>query len=231
MKYLLLFFLCAQALAAMKMENGEVQPFINAKYPLKEFIRDYAQMMKINVTYPSDMIKDKEMLHIELNSKATRDEFKKVFYELLANAGFTPIEDNRVLWINETRDIRYLPTKVYDDPSFPKDASYSTVIYRLKYPLSSEICRNMRPFLSRYGRVIDLSDARTLILNDRGDNLERLITTIKSLDIEVAYQNLINFKPEIKEDDENPLKEKVLELELDKKLLEKKYLDIKGAQQ
>jgi general secretion pathway protein D len=231
MKYLLLLVLSTQVHAGLRIMNGEVLPFTNAKYPIKEFIKDYAELTKLNVTYASNLIKDKETVHIQLATKTTIAEFKVLFYESLANLGYTPREDHNLLWINNTREVRYLASPVYTDQSFPKDASYSTVIYKLKYPLSSEICRNMRPFLSRYGRVIDVSDARTILFHDRGDNTTRLLKTIENLDTEAAYKSILAYKPKKNENDENPLKEKVVELELEKKLIEKKYLELKGEQQ
>lgn len=231
MKFLILLLLSTHVYAGLKVLNGEVQPFTNTKYPIKEFIKDYAELTKLNVTYPANMIKDKETVHIQLATKSTVDEFKVLFYESLASLGYTPMEDQSLLWIYNTRDVRYAASPVRTDQNFPKDASYSTVIYKLKYPLSSEVCRNIRPFISRYGRVIDLSDAKTILFHDRGDNTARLLKTIESMDTDTAYKSILSFKPKKDEDEGNPLKEKIVELELDKKILEKKYMDLKGGQQ
>jgi general secretion pathway protein D len=231
MKYLWMILICTQVQAGIKVVNGEIQPFTNTKYPIKEFVKDYAEMMNLNVTYTSSLLRDKDTLHIQLNTKTTTEEFKKLFYESISSQGYTPIEDNNILFLVNTRDVRYLPSKVYTDRSFPADASYSTIVYQLKYPLSSEIARNMRPFMSRYGRVIDLSDARTIIIHDRGDNTARLLDTIANLDSEAAYKSILEYKPKTDEDEGNPLKEKVLDLELDRKLLEKKIIELKEGHQ
>ena len=228
MKFLLLLIFCSQAFGGeLKMENGEILPLSNRHYPLKEFIKDYAKVMKINVTYPSNMLRDKDALHIEFNTKASPDELKKVFYEMLANLGYTAIEENKVLWLHDSNDIRYLATEVYADKSFPKNARFSTVIYKLKYPLSTEVSRNIRPILTRYGRVVDLSDARTIILNDQGDNIDRLLKTIQIMDIESAYQAMLTYRAKPDENENNPLREKVLELELDNKLMKDTLLKVK----
>lgn len=225
MKFLLMLLICAQAFGAeLKMENGEILPLSNSHYPLKQFIKDYARLMKINVTYPSDMIRDKDSLHIEFNTKTSPAELKKVFYEMLANLGYTTIEEKKVLWLHNARDIRYLASEVYTDQSYPRDARYSTVLYKLKYPLSTEVSRNLRPIMTRYGRVIDLSDSRTILLIDQGDNVERLIKTIQIMDVEGSYNAMLSYKAKPDENEQNPLREKVLELELEKKLLEEKLL-------
>ncbi len=229
MKFLLLLLLSANAQAALKVENGEILPFTNTKYALVEFIKDYSSLMNLNVTYPKDLFQTSETLHVQLTTKVTTAELKKIFYESLHNLGYTPLEDTNVLFLNRTRDIRYLPTKVFIDRSFPKDATYSTVIYRLRYPLSSDIARNLRPFLSRYGRVVDLSDAKTLVINDTGENVERLLQTIAGLDSEKAYESLLNYTPKPGPEEPSPLKEKIIDLEMDKKLLEKKIIELKGS--
>jgi type II secretory pathway component GspD/PulD (secretin) len=229
MKYLLLFLLCFKAQAALKVAGDEVLPLVNRKYPLKEFIRDYADLMKLNVTYPSNLIPERVTIHLELNTKTTKEEFKKVFYELLSNSGYLPIEDGGILWLSYGRDIRYIPTSVFTDEKFPTNASFSTVVYQLKYPLSAEVARNLRPFMSRYGRVIDLSDSKTLIINDRGDNIARLIATMQNMDTEAAYKSVLDYKPKVEEEkDQDPLREKIVELELEKKILEKKLLQDRG---
>lgn len=232
MKFIIfiLFYLSANA-HAFNIVNGEVQPISRRNYPLKDFIRDYAKLMKLNITYPSNLIKDKETVHIEFNSKVSIPEFKNVFYEAISNLGYSPLEENNVLWLVPAREMRYMYSSVYTDQNFPRNASFSTVLYKLKYPLSSEVARNLRPFVSRYGRVIDLSDARTLIFHDQGDIIERLIATIKSMDNEAAYHALINQAPEVDKDKNNPLKEKVLELEMEKKMLETMYLKLKDESQ
>ncbi len=89
----------------------------------------------------------------------------------------------------------------------------------------------MRPFMSRWGRVIDMSDAKTILFHDRGDNTDRLLKTIENLDTEAAYKSVLTYKPKKDEDLNNPLNEKIVELELEKKLIEKKYLELKGGQQ
>jgi type II secretory pathway component GspD/PulD (secretin) len=225
--WLLAFVICANTNAALKIENGEVLPFAHDRYPLKELIKDYAEMMNLNATYPSSLINEKNTVHFQLNSKTSKDEFRVIFNELLDSLGFTTVIDDEVLWIRSSRESRYFPSPVYADNNFPKDASYSLVVHRLKYPLSSEVSRNLRPLMSRYGRVIDFSDARTIVIHEKGDNVERLVKSIEVMDTEAAYKKVLAFIPKKDEFEGNPLQEKVLDLELQNKLLEKKYLELK----
>lgn len=224
MKYLLLMLLSLSAQATLKTDKETVLPFSYNGDSLKEVLKDYAEMMNLNITYVAYTIPEKARVYLEINNSMSREDYKKVIYNVMDNYGVTATEDGAVIWINSSRDIRYLPSALYTDSSYPKDSRYSTVIHKLKYPLSSEIARNLRPFMSRYGRVIDFSDARTILLHDKGDNISRLIETIQFMDTDKAYQAVLSFEPKIDPDAANPLKEKVIELELDKKILEKKLM-------
>lgn len=53
---------------------------------------------------------------------------------------------------------------------------------RLKYVESYDIARNLRPFITRYGRVIDEKNANTIILADTGKNIHRIHKLIEKLD-------------------------------------------------
>jgi predicted nuclease with TOPRIM domain len=51
------------------------------------------------------------------------------------------------------------------------------------------------------------------------------------MDIDQAYKNLLSAKPEEDEAEIHPMRQRMMELELEKKLLEKKYLELKGEHQ
>lgn len=62
----------------------------------------------------------------------------------------------------------------------------------------SDIARNLRPFLSRYGRVIDAS-AGSLIVVDTMTNLERIIGMIRKMDVPMTKQDLVDIERRRKE--------------------------------
>lgn len=224
MKYLLLLLFAMNASAAIRTENGKILPVTLVEYPLKTLIREYAELMDVNITYSSKLFRDPKV-HLVLNSPLTKEEFSQVFYNILSNQGFTPIEEKGILWIHNSRDIRYLPAPISTDMNFPTDSRFRTLVYKLKYPVSNFVARNLRPYMSRYGRVIDFSDARTMIINDTSDNLKRLVKTIAFMDTEEAFKNFVNDVPKKDPEEAHPLKEKVVELELEKKILEKKIIN------
>lgn len=226
MKYLLLFVLSIAAHAGIKVHGDHVQPFKSKAYPMRELIKDYAEMTDTHVVYSDKTIDPKDVVQLQLNQSMSKTDFKQIFYALLNAHGFSPMEESGFLWITPSRDNRYLPGPVFTDDSYPRDASFKLVVHTLKYPLASSITRNLRPYVSRYGRVINFSDARSIILSDLGDNVARLVTLVESMDTELAYQQVLKEIPKMPEID-TATQEKIVTLELENKILERKYLELK----
>lgn len=226
MKYLLLLCLSLTAYAGIEVRDGMVQPFKSSAYPMRALIKDYAQIAGVHFLYSDKTVEAKESVQLQLNQAMSKDDFKKIFYTLLSAHGLSPMESSGFVWIAPSRDNRYLPGPVYTDDSYPRDPSFKLVVHTLKYPLGSSITRNLRPYMSRYGRVINFSDARSIILSDLGDNIARLVKLVESMDTELAYQQVLKEKPKAPEVDTS-MQEKIVGLELENKILEKKYLELK----
>jgi general secretion pathway protein D len=56
-------------------------------------------------------------------------------------------------------------------------------VIALKHVSAAEIARNFRPFMSRYGRIIDIKQTNTIIIADTGSNINRLAKMVKFLDV------------------------------------------------
>lgn len=229
MKFLFILLFCTSVHAGFKREGNEILPFSEKNYPLKSFIQDYAEIMNVNITYPENLFRKETMVHVNFNTRIGQAEFEKIFYSILDMTGFTAIKEGEMMWLYHSRDIRYLPVNLYTDDTYPRNRSYSTVAVRLNNPLSSNIARNLRPILSRYGRVIDFSDGYTLIISDVGTNIERIVKTISSMDTKDAFANMVADKPAPKEED-NPLRDKLVDLQLENDILKKKLTEMKEKQ-
>ncbi len=224
--FLVVFFLMANAFGAIKTEGESILPFQRKGYPLKELIKDYAEALKINVSYPEDLLsKDQSRVDLYIHEKTSFSHFSSLFKSLLDSRGYTLIQENGFQWIAHARDVRFLPSEFYANQKFPNDESYVTVLFRLKYPIAPDITRNLRPFLSRYGRVVNFPDGRSIVLHDKGDNVLKLIEAINFMDTEKVYKVALDKKPEESAPEDNPLNEKVVELELKNKILEKKLTE------
>ena len=127
------------------------------------------------------------------NVRLNKENIEKYFSESLNLNGYTRVklEDN-IFRIIKSRDVRYAPTNVinikdYNTASIPRLSDYMIVSMTLKnheYP--SEITRALRPFLSRYARIITSQGSQSIIVQDTGRNLIRVVDLVKKLDKELT---------------------------------------------
>lgn len=100
--------------------------------------------------------------------------------------GYTrvPLKDKDGYQIINTRDIRYTPTKIYfaGKDKLPHNYDYIMLIIDLKGAKSSEITRSFRPFMSRYGRILDIRQTNRIIIQDTAINAKRLLKLVRSID-------------------------------------------------
>ena len=72
----------------------------------------------------------------------------------------------------------------------PNSYDYFMATINLKGLNSKEITRSFRPFMSRYGRLINLKQSNQIIIQDTGANINRLISLIKGIDFEPTKDQL-----------------------------------------
>ena len=227
---IVLTFLSFKSYADLVMDQGYIAPFRYENYPLSSFVTDYSKVMDVNVSYSSGIIFKKAVINLKINKKMNKNEFKNLFFNTLDSQGYTALEDGNIIWLENTRDVRHLPLDVYSGVNYPKNSSYITYLHKLKYPISREVVNNLRPFVSKYARIIEPTDGRTIIFNEKGENISRLLDMVQLLDTDKVYQHVLNFTPTPDNDADNPLRSKVIELEIDKKILEEKYMNLKEEQ-
>ena len=97
--------------------------------------------------------------------------------------GYTLVKSGSFYKIVNARDIRYTPTKIYTGNFTPNTDNYVMRILPLKNINSTEVTRSFRPFMSRYGRIIDIKQTNTIIVQDTGSNINRLTRLIKFIDV------------------------------------------------
>ncbi len=107
----------------------------------------------------------------------------KAYLVALNMAGLSLIKTGQFYRIISSRDIRYTPTKIYTGEFTPDVENYMMKIIALKYVDASEIVRNFRPFMSRYGRILDIKQTNTIIITDTGTNINRLMKLVTFLDV------------------------------------------------
>lgn len=219
------------ALGFIQTDGQHIKPISKKDYPLKQFVRDYAKSLQKSIVLDSRLLSKKDTFNLELNNKVSKNDFEKMFYTILHSRGYTAINEGPFLRIISSRNIRYQPTSIYTDGSYPKTNEYVMATYTMKYPLSKGVTRGMRPFMSRYGRIIDFADAHSIVIHDRGQNIQLLTKLISSLDNKSSYERLLERgvssrkKNKSSRDDKEKIKLRILKLK--KKKLERE-LDIKS---
>jgi general secretion pathway protein D len=107
----------------------------------------------------------------------------KAYLTALNINGYTLVKSGSFYKIVQSRDIRYTPTKIYTGTYTPETENYVMRIITLKNVNSTEVTRSFRPFMSRYGRIIDIKQTNTIIVQDTGSNINRLVRLIKFIDV------------------------------------------------
>lgn len=123
--------------------------------------------------------------------------------EMLHGTGYARVQmkDKDTYQIINARDIRYtahLPSffanKNTNDALLPANSGdWGELIYKTittKVNRSSDIARNLRPFMSRYGRVIDDPMSGVIIIRDNLANIHQMLPIIRKLDNPVTQEEL-----------------------------------------
>lgn len=186
MKFLITLLLSLSiAQAAVIEKRGE--EFVVVKNPFKasELLQDYARLMNKNFSINSDF--QDEEFEVYGKKTLTKDQVEGFLSRVLSISGEMMINDPQMPFIQvlQGRDARYSTLPVYDNfDAFPDNDNFVQYNFRLKYADPSDVARNMRPFLSRYGRVIDVPHARSIHLADTGSNIKRLVAMTRIIDVD-----------------------------------------------
>ncbi len=159
---------------------------------LGECVKNASEVSGIKYIYPDKMFNDKDELNTELT--ITKENADMVLSEVLSLYDFmkTPTKIENVWEIIPGRDIRYnsdVPTfkaskKV--SPTFPNNKDPIQLIYQAQAGTEvGDIARNLRPFLSRYGRVIDMKSG-IVIVQDRANVAAHVLPIIQIADIPLS---------------------------------------------
>lgn len=220
---LILLLIPLISFASLKIKDGKVLPLVLENYPLERFVEDYAIGFKKTILTSKIVSKSKKKINLSLSQPVTLDDFEKMFITVLESRGLAVVAEKSFMRIIETRDVRYTPSDFYTSKNYPKDNSFVLVVHQLRNPLSNEISRNMRPFMSRYGRIISFNDSHTIVISDKGVNISKIFEIVDSLDNKETLDKLINKKS--KKNKKNPLSRKEnIELEEEKLKIEKELI-------
>lgn len=147
---------------------------------IMELTRFMQELTGINLILGKDV---KGKVSITAPNAITVGDAWRAYLAALNMAGFTLVQSGKFYKIINARDVRYVPTKIYTGAYTPTTEAHVMKVLALKNVDASEISRNFRPFMSRYGRIIDIKQTNTIIISDTGANIARLEKLIKFLDV------------------------------------------------
>lgn len=133
-----------------------------------------------------NLILDKDIkgkISISTPSPITIGDAWKAYLEALSINGYSLVKSGAYYQIVNNRDIRYSPTTMYTGTYSPNTENYVMQIIPLKYVASREVANSFRPFMSRYGRIIEIKQTNTVIVQETGTHINRLMKLIKFIDI------------------------------------------------
>lgn len=133
-----------------------------------------------------NLILDKELkgnISIMAPTPITVGDAWKAYLAALNINGYAIVKSGAFYKIVNARDIRGIPTSTYTGSYTPDTENYVMRILPLKYINAVETARAFRAFNSRYGRISELAQTNSLIIQDTGDNVNRIVRLIKFLDI------------------------------------------------
>lgn len=145
-----------------------------------ELTKHMQKLTGINLIVDKDV---KGKVSIMAPSAITVGDAWKAYLAALNMAGHTLVKSGEFYKVINARDVRYVPTSIYTGSYTPDTEAHVMKILSLKNVDASEISRNFRPFMSRYGRIIDIKQTNTIIISDTGANINRLERLIKFLDV------------------------------------------------
>lgn len=168
-----------------------VEPKDYMNKDIMEITQEIQGLTGINLILDKDV---KGKVSISFSTPITVGDFWKAYLTALDMAGFTLVKSGAFYKVINTRDVRYSPTKIYTGSYTPETDAHVMKIMALKHVDAAEISRNFRPFMSRYGRIIDLKQTNTIIISDTGTNINRLEKLIKFLDVP-GYEESLQIIP------------------------------------
>lgn len=207
----LLMLLPSICFGQLRVEEGEVLPFKYENASLSKVIGDFAAVM--NKLIVSNEGLEKKEVFFSTNSKIKITKLEAILDNLLNAHGYSLLEENGFLTVFSSRDSRYAALPNYDASDVPTTERYVFAHHVMKYPFANSVSRGLRPFMSRYGRIVSFSDGHTITISDTGKNVKRLMILINSFDTKEAYNKLLHEKKNRKKI-KKPSEREKLELEI-----------------
>lgn len=182
MKLILAYLLVVTNLhAAVFKINGDKIEFQDSNFMVSDLVKTYASNQQLNLVFDSDY-QDSQIISVGPKTM-NKDSLELYISAMLSQNGFgmRTLPETRTLSVFNSRDVRYINTSTFKDLSkVPDTYEHVQFMYELKHIESVELARNLRPFIGRYGRIIDHTNS--VMIADTGKNVRRVMKIIQELD-------------------------------------------------
>lgn len=134
------------------------------------------------------------------NLNITQTNADKIISALLNNQGLTRVGvDSDTYMIINARDIRYTQINTLDYGGNLEDIPDLSDYFLLSINIKNAdampfMAPALRPFLSRYGRIVEQVSSSKILIQDTGVNLRKIVAIIDDLDVPVNVDNLNKYK-------------------------------------
>ncbi len=168
-----------------------------SKFKVADIVKEYAKLKNLNLIMDQVPKGELQLLGPKKIKKADIDLYLSA---VLEKTGYTLIENRPLnqIQIIRTRDVRYSGSTYYEKINdVPDNYNHAIFSINLEHANSRILTKNMRPFLSRFGRIIDGRTSDTLTLAGTGKNIHRIHKLIRDIDTpdfpkRVAYLKELN---------------------------------------
>lgn len=147
---------------------------------LLDLTKHMQKLTGINLILDKDI---KGKISISTPSAITIGDAWKAYLQALSINGYSLVKSGAYYTVVNNRDIRYATTSIYTGTYTPDTENYIMKIIPLKYVSAREVNNNFRPFSSRYGRMTEIKETNTIIVQDTATQIKRLERLIKLIDV------------------------------------------------
>lgn len=147
---------------------------------LIDMVKHMQKLTGINLIY-DDKLKGK--VNISAPTPITVGDAWKAFETVLAMNGYYLVESGSFYRIVDKKDIKYTKTKIYTGNFTPDTSRFVMKVISLKSINAKSIERVFRPFATRDGRIYHLEGTNSVVIQDEGTNINRLMKLIQSVDV------------------------------------------------
>lgn len=180
--FIYLFFISFNLNAQVLIEDQGFYKIETKTVILSQLVKEYAKLKDYDLIIAED---PKESYELYGPRRITKDDLDLFVTSILSQSSYalSVNEALKQITVMQARDIRYTSNQIFKNiEAVPNDYNYYQLYVPLNYIDSDNVSRNLRPFISRYGRVIDDRVSNAIIILDRGIQLKWISKLIKILD-------------------------------------------------